>query len=218
MLKKAFLLSLAFVMIFSLAACAGQSTTLVLSFDSSVCEASVISDAIRTRLSKQYISDNNIDIINSSSDELTVHIDGKSLTDEQIKILLYSDSLNVKDSGGNIVLSSDDFLDCGIDFDTSMSAGTGENGCFVKMTFTSDGAEKFKELTRELSGRSEEAKRKLYFYCGDKLIYEPVINSTVISEDIMLTGDFDIDEAILSSAYIFSAIKPLPCLVEVKRE
>ena len=218
MIKRIFSLLVCFVILFSFVACSSGSTLLVLTFENDKTTFDELSDALSERLDKLYISDTNIDITSSSESELNVHVTGTRLSDKQVKILLYSESLNVKDSNGKVVLTSDDFTDCSVGFDPSMSDGTGENGCYVKLTFTDDGAEKFKELTRSLSSEAKEKDRQLFFFCGKELIYEPVINSTVISKDIMLTGEFTLEECVLSSAQIFSAIKPLPCLVEVKLE
>lgn len=218
MKKKIFSLLIAVVTVFSMYACASRNTALVLSFENDKTTFEEVSDVLRSRLERLYISNTNIDITEISAGELNVRINGTSLSDEQLKILLYSESLSVKDAKGNTVLSAEDFMDCSVGFDPSKSDGTGENGCYVKLTFTDDGAEKFKELTRRISSESEEKNRKLFFFSGKELIYEPVINSTVISRDIMLTGEFELAECILSSAQIFSAIKPLPCLVEVKLE
>jgi len=218
MKKRLFAFILSLAALFSFASCSAKETSLVLSFDESACDYGAVSDCLRERLTKLYISESNAEVQKTGYGIISVRVHGTSLSDEQLKILLFSGSLSVKDSEGNTVMDRSDFADCGVDFDPSMPDGTGENGCFVRISFTEEGAAKFRELTRRLTDLSGEKQRTLYFYAGEKLVYSPVIQRTVISTEIMLTGIEKIEECILSSAQIYSAIKPLPCLVEVKLE
>ncbi|MEA4831107.1 MAG: hypothetical protein VB118_00645 [Oscillospiraceae bacterium] len=174
--------------------------------------------SLESRLNRLYIDDSQIDISEASGSAVEISIKGRTLTQDEINILVYSDTLCIKNSDGDIVMTSEDFKDCSIDFDTENSGGKSENGCYVKLVFTENGSEKFKDLTREISSEKDEEKKILSVWCGKDLVLNPMVTSTIITSEIMVTGDFSITECRLKAAEIFSAINPLPFLVEVKNE
>ena len=147
-------------------------------------------------------------IVQADYDKKRIIIDLAGVTDpdKAVDILKTTAKLTFRDTQGNVVLKGDDLKDA--------KGGQGQqSGQFVvNLTFSSDGAKKFGDLTTKLIGQ------RLGVYLDDKLLTNPTVNTPIMDGQAEITGYETLEEAANHAVLMRSGSLPVSMSIAEKRQ
>ncbi|MFZ3372363.1 MAG: protein translocase subunit SecD [Desulfitobacteriaceae bacterium] len=147
-------------------------------------------------------------IVQADYDKKRVIVDiaGIQDPDKAVEIIKTTAKLTFRDPLGNIVLGGDQLSDA--------KAGQGQQtGAFVvNLTFTSDGAKKFADLT------SRFLNQRIGVYLDDKILTNPTVQSTIANGQAEITGYSTLDAAANDAVLMRSGSLPVSMTIVEKRQ
>ena len=146
-------------------------------------------------------------IVQADYDKKRIVIDLAGVTDpdKAVDILKTTAKLTFRDPQGNVVLQGDDLKDA--------KGGQGQqSGYVVNLTFSSDGAKKFADLTTKLIGQ------RLGVYLDDKLLTNPTVNTPILNGQAEITGYATLDAAAKDAVLMRSGSLPVSMSIAEKRQ
>ena len=137
---------------------------------------------------------------------IIVDIAGIQDPDKAVEIIKTTAKLTFRDPQGNIVLEGDQLKDA--------KAGQGQQpGSFVvNLTFTSDGAKKFADLT------SRFLKQRIGVYLDDKVLTNPEVQSIIADGQAEINGYATLDAAANDAVLMRSGSLPVSMTIALKRQ
>lgn len=134
-------------------------------------------------------------ISRGSTGQITVEIPSVTNTDEAAKLLGSTAKLTFRDADGNVVLDgATDIKDAEYEYSsTNSSMGVAEP--HVKITLNSAAVSKFAEATRNAAARSGEGKNYISIYLDETVVSSPRVSKEINSEDCIIEGNFEAEEA-----------------------
>ena len=146
-------------------------------------------------------------IVQADYDKKRMVIDLAGVTDpdKAVDILKTTAKLTFRDPKGNIVLQGDELKDA--------TGAQGQNGGFVvNLTFTSDGAKKFGDLTTQYVGQ------RIGVYLDDKLLTNPTVNTPIVNGQAEITGYATLEAAAQDAVLMRSGSLPVSMTIAEKRQ
>ncbi|MCO1600136.1 protein translocase subunit SecD [Desulfosporosinus nitroreducens] len=146
-------------------------------------------------------------IVQSDYDKKRIVIDLAGVTDpdKAVDILKTTAKLTFRDPQGNIVLEGDDLKDA--------KGGQGQaSGYVVNLSFSSEGAKKFGELTTQLIGQ------RLGVYLDEDLLTNPTVNTPILNGQAEITGYATLEEAANDAVLMRSGSLPVSMSIAEKRQ
>lgn len=136
---------------------------------------------------------------------IVVALAGVTNPDQAVDILKTTAMLTFRDPQGNIVLQGDQLKDA--------KGGPGsEGGYVVNLSFTSDGAKKFADLTTRLIGQN------LGVYLDEDLLTNPRVNTPILNGQAEITGYDTLEAAANDAVLMRSGSLPVSLTIEEKRQ
>ncbi|MDP4126899.1 MAG: protein translocase subunit SecD [Bacillota bacterium] len=136
---------------------------------------------------------------------IVVDLAGVSDPDKAVDILKTTAKLTFRDPQGNVVLQGDELKDA--------TGAQGQNGGFVvNLTFSSDGAKKFGDLTTKYIGQ------RIGVYLDDKLLTNPTVNTPILNGQAEITGYATLEEAANHAVLMRSGSLPVSMSISEKRQ
>lgn len=146
-------------------------------------------------------------IVQADYDKKRMVIDLAGVTDpdKAVDILKTTAQLTFRDPKGNIVLQGDELKDA--------TGAQGQNSGFVvNLTFTSDGAKKFGDLTTKYVGQ------RIGVYLDDKLLTNPTVNTPIVNGQAEITGYATLEAAAQDAVLMRSGSLPVSMTISEKRQ
>ncbi|KJR48527.1 Protein-export membrane protein SecD [Desulfosporosinus sp. I2] len=146
-------------------------------------------------------------IVQTDYDKKRVIIDLAGVTDpdKAVDILKTTAKLTFRDPQGNVVIQGDDLKDA--------KGGQGQNGGYVvNLSFSTEGAKKFADLTTKLIGQ------RLGVYLDDKLLTNPTVNTPILNGQAEITGYGTLEEAANHAVLMRSGSLPVSMTIAEKRQ
>ena len=146
-------------------------------------------------------------IVQADYDKKRMVIDLAGVTDpdKAVDILKTTAKLTFRDPKGNVVLQGDELKDA--------TGAQGQNGGFVvNLTFTSDGAKKFGDLTTQYVGQ------RIGVYLDDKLLTNPTVNTPIVNGQAEITGYATLEAAAQDAVLMRSGSLPVSMTIAEKRQ
>ena len=146
-------------------------------------------------------------IVQADYDKKRMVIDLAGVTDpdKAVDILKTTAKLTFRDPQGNIVLQGDELKDA--------TGAQGQNSGFVvNLTFTSDGAKKFGDLTTKYVGQ------RIGVYLDDKLLTNPTVNTPIVNGQAEITGYATLEAAAQDAVLMRSGSLPVSMTISEKRQ
>ena len=146
-------------------------------------------------------------IVQTDYDKKRMVIDLAGVTDpdKAVDILKTTAKLTFRDPQGNVVLEGDELKDA--------KGDQGQNqGYVVNLTFSSDGAKKFGDLTTKYIGQ------KIGIYLDDKLLTNPTVNTPILNGQAEITGYETLDDAANHAVLMRSGSLPVSMSIAEKRQ
>jgi len=136
---------------------------------------------------------------------LVIDLAGVSDPDKAVSILKTTAKLTFRDPQGNIVLQGDQLTDA--------KAGQDQSGGFVvNLTFSSDGAKKFGDLTTKFIGQ------RIGIYLDDKALTNPTVNVPILNGQAEITGYSTLQDAADNAVLMRSGSLPVSMSIAEKRQ
>ncbi|KUO74022.1 MAG: preprotein translocase subunit SecD [Desulfosporosinus sp. BRH_c37] len=136
---------------------------------------------------------------------IVIDLAGVTDPDKAVDILKTTAKLTFRDPQGNVVIQGDDLKDA--------KGGQGQqSGYVVNLTFSSDGAKKFADLTTKLIGQ------RLGVYLDDKLLTNPTVNTPILNGQAEITGYATLEEAANHAVLMRSGSLPVSMSIAEKRQ
>lgn len=137
---------------------------------------------------------------------VVVDLAGVQDPDKAVKVLNTTAKLTFRDPNGNVVLSGSDLKDA--------RAGQDQEGKYcVNLTFTSDGAKKFSDLTTKYVGQ------KISIYLDESLLSDPVVSGPIPDGNAEISGSYEtLDAAANDAVLIRSGALPVSMSISEKRQ
>ncbi|MFZ3130157.1 MAG: protein translocase subunit SecD [Desulfosporosinus sp.] len=136
---------------------------------------------------------------------IIIDLAGVTDPDKAVDILKTTAKLTFRDPQGNVVIEGDDLKDA--------KGGQGQqSGYVVNLTFSSDGAKKFADLTTRLIGQ------RLGVYLDDILLTNPTVNVPILNGQAEITGYATLDEAANHAVLMRSGSLPVSMSIAEKRQ
>jgi len=136
---------------------------------------------------------------------LVIDLAGVSDPDKAVSILKTTAKLTFRDPQGNIVLQGDQLTDA--------KAGQDQSGGFVvNLTFSSDGAKKFGDLTTKFIGQ------RIGIYLDDKALTNPTVNVPILNGQAEITGYSTLQDAADNAVLMRSGSLPVSMTIAEKRQ
>jgi protein-export SecD/SecF family membrane protein len=145
-------------------------------------------------------------IVQADLDKKRVIVDlaGVQDPDKAVDILKTTAKLTFKDAEGNVVIEGSDLKDA--------RAGTGQQGYVVNLTFSTEGAKKFADVTSKNVGK------KIGIYLDEKLLQNPTVNGPIPSGQAEITGYTSLEEAAEYAVLLRSGSLPVSMSIAEKRQ
>lgn len=146
-------------------------------------------------------------IVQTDYDKKRMVIDLAGVTDpdKAVDILKTTAKLTFRDPQGNVVLQGDELTDA--------KGGQGQQqGYVVNLTFSSDGAKKFADLTTKYIGQ------RIGVYLDDKLLTNPTVNTPILNGQAEITGYATLEEAANNAVLMRSGSLPVSMTIAEKRQ
>lgn len=136
---------------------------------------------------------------------LVIDLAGVSDPDKAVSILKTTAKLTFRDPQGNVVLQGDQLTDA--------KAGQDQSGGFVvNLTFSSDGAKKFGDLTTKFIGQ------RIGIYLDDKALTNPTVNTPILNGQAEITGYSTLQDAADNAVLMRSGSLPVSMSIAEKRQ
>ena len=147
-------------------------------------------------------------VVQADYDKKRVIVDIAGIQDPEkaVEIIKTTAKLSFRDPQGNIVLEGDQLSDA--------KAGQGQQpGSFVvNLTFTSEGAKKFADLT------SKHLNERIGVYLDDKILTNPTVQSTISNGQAEITGYATLEAAADDAVLMRSGSLPVSLSIAEKRQ
>jgi len=138
-----------------------------------------------------------------SKKRIIVDLAGVQDPDKAVETLKTTAKLTFKDPQGNVVIEGSDLKDA--------RAAQGQTSYVVHLTFTSEGAKKFADVTSRSIGQ------QIGIYLDDKLLQNPVVQTAITNGQAEITGYSSLEEAAEYAALLRSGALPVSLTIEEKR-
>lgn len=136
---------------------------------------------------------------------IIVDLAGVTDPDKAVDILKTTAKLTFRDPQGNVVLEGDDLKDA--------KGGQGQGqGYVVNLTFSSEGAKKFGDITTQLINQ------RLGVYLDEELLTNPTVNTPILNGQAEITGYATLDEAAGDAVLMRSGSLPVSLSIAEKRQ
>jgi len=136
---------------------------------------------------------------------IVVDLAGVTDPDKAVDILKTTAKLTFRDPQGNVVLQGDDLKDA--------KGGQGQAGGYVvNLSFSSDGAKKFGDLTTQLIGQ------RLGVYLDEDLLTNPTVNTPILNGQAEITGYDTLEAAANDAVLMRSGSLPVSMSIAEKRQ
>lgn len=144
-------------------------------------------------------------IVQTDLDKKRVIVDLAGVQDPEkaVEVLKTTAKLTFKDPQGNVVLEGSDLKDA--------RGGSGQQGFVVNLTFSSEGAKKFADVTARSVGQ------KIGIYLDDKLLQNPTVNGPIPNGQAEITGYSSLEEAANYAVLLRSGSLPVSMSIAEKR-
>jgi len=137
--------------------------------------------------------------------QIVVDIAGIKDLDNAVEVIRTTAKLTFRDPQGNVVLVGDQISDA--------KASIGQSGGFVvNLTFNSDGAKKFGDLTSKYIGQ------RIGIYLDDKLLTNPTVNTPILNGQAEITGYTTMEAATNHAVLMHSGSLPVSLTLIEKRQ
>ena len=146
-------------------------------------------------------------IVQTDYDKMRIVVDLAGVTDpdKAVDILKTTAKLTFRDPQGNVVLEGDDLKDA--------KGGQGQvSGYVVNLSFSSEGAKKFGDLTTQLIGQ------RLGVYLDDDLLTNPTVNTPILNGQAEITGYDTLESAANDAVLMRSGSLPVSMSIAEKRQ
>ena len=147
-------------------------------------------------------------IVQTDYDKKRVIVDIAGIQDPEkaVEVIKTTAKLSFRDPEGNIALEGDQLSDA--------KAGQGQQpGAFVvNLTFTSEGAKKFADLT------SKYLNQRIGVYLDDKILTNPTVQTTIANGQAEITGYATLDAAASDAVLMRSGSLPVSMTIAEKRQ
>ncbi len=137
---------------------------------------------------------------------VVVDLAGVEDPDKAVEVLKTTAKLTFRDPSGNIVLDGSELKDA--------RAGQNSRGLYaVNLTFTSEGAKKFEELTTKYVGQ------KIGIYLDEAKVSDPTVNEPISGGTAEISGSYaTLDEAANDAVLLRSGALPVSLSISEKRQ
>lgn len=144
-------------------------------------------------------------VVQADLDKKRVIVDlaGVQDPDKAVETLKTTAKLTFKDPQGNVVIEGADLKDA--------RAGQSQSGYVVQLTFTSEGGEKFANVTTKSVGQ------KIGIYLDNEILQNPVVNGPITNGQAEITGYSSLEEAAQYAVLLRSGALPVSLTIEEKR-
>lgn len=132
-----------------------------------------------------------------------VDLAGVQDPEKAVEVLRTTAKLTFKDPQGNVVIEGSDLKDA--------RGGSGQQGFVVNLTFTTEGAKKFADVTARSVGQ------KIGIYLDDKLLQNPTVNGPIPNGQAEITGYSSLEEAANYAVLLRSGSLPVSLSIAEKR-
>jgi len=136
---------------------------------------------------------------------IIVDLAGVTDPDKAVDILKTTAKLTFRDPQGNVVIEGDDLKDAKGGQDQGQ-------GYVVSLTFSSEGAKKFGDLTTKLIGQ------RLGVYLDEELLTNPTVNTPILNGQAVITGYATLEEAAADAVLMRSGSLPVSLSIAEKRQ
>ena len=138
---------------------------------------------------------------------LVVDLAGISDPDQAVNVLKSTAMLTFKDPQGNIILQGDELTDAKAGQDSQAPGGY-----VVNLTFSSDGAKKFGDLTTKYLNQ------RIGIYLDDKLLTNPTVNVPITNGQAEITGYSSLQDAANDAVLMRSGALPVSMTIAEKQQ
>jgi protein-export SecD/SecF family membrane protein len=138
---------------------------------------------------------------------LVIDLAGITDPDKAVDILKTTAKLTFRDPKGAIVLQGDELTDAKAGQDSNASGGY-----VVNLTFSSDGAKKFGDLTTKYIGQ------RIGIFLDDKVLTNPTVNTPILNGQAEITGYSTLEDAANSAVLMRSGSLPVSMSIAEKRQ
>lgn len=136
---------------------------------------------------------------------VVVDLAGVTDPDKAVDILKTTAKLTFRDPQGNVLLGGGDLKDA--------KGGQGQNGGFVvNLTFSSEGAKKFGEMTTKYVGQ------RIGVYLDEELLTNPTVNTPILNGQAEITGYTTLEDAANHAVLMRSGSLPVSMSISEKRQ
>lgn len=137
---------------------------------------------------------------------IVVDLAGVSDPDKAVNVLKTTAKLTFKDPQGNVVLQGEDLKDA------KAGQSQSQGGYVVNLTFSSEGAKKFGEITTKLIGQ------RLGVYLDKDLLTNPTVNTPILNGQAEITGYSTLEDAANDAVLMRSGSLPVSLSIAEKRQ
>jgi protein-export membrane protein, SecD/SecF family len=143
--------------------------------------------------------------VDYNNKRIVIDLAGVTDPDKAVEVLRTTAQLTFRDPKGNVVLQGDELKDA--------TGAQGQNGGFVvNLTFTSDGAKKFGDLTTRYIGQ------RIGIYLDTKLLTNPTVNTPILNGQAEITGYATLQDAANDAVLMRSGSLPVSMTIAEKRQ
>ncbi|KGK91619.1 preprotein translocase subunit SecD [Desulfosporosinus sp. HMP52] len=137
---------------------------------------------------------------------IVVDLAGVTDPDKAVNILKTTAKLTFRDAQGKILLQGDDLKDA------KGGQSQGGQGYVINLTFSSEGAKKFGDITTSLVGQ------RLGVYLDEELLTNPTVNTPILNGQAEITGYATLEEAAADAVLMRSGSLPVSLSIAEKRQ
>lgn len=141
-----------------------------------------------------------------TKDRIVVDLAGIKDPDQAVQVLQATAQLTFRDPKGNVVLQGDELKDAQAGQDPS------GGGYVVNLTFTSAGAQKFAQLTKQYLNQ------RIGVYLDTKLLTDPTVNSVISNGQAEITGYSTLQDAANDAVLMRSGALPVSMSIVEKQQ
>ncbi|SHI18266.1 protein translocase subunit SecD [Desulfosporosinus lacus] len=141
-----------------------------------------------------------------NKERIIVDLAGVTDPDKAVDILKTTAKLTFKDPQGNVVLQGEDLKDA------KAGQSQSQQGYVVNLTFSSEGAKKFGDITTQLIGQ------RIGVYLDEDLLTNPTVNTPILNGQAEITGYSTLEEAAGDAVLMRSGSLPVSLSIAEKRQ
>ncbi|MDA8226612.1 MAG: protein translocase subunit SecD [Desulfitobacterium hafniense] len=145
-------------------------------------------------------------IVQADLDKKRIIVDlaGVQDPDKAVDILKTTAKLTFRDPQGNVVLEGSELKDA--------RAASSQQGYIVSLTFSSDGAKKFADITTKYVGQ------QIGIYLDNNLLQNPRVNEPILNGEAQITGYSSLEDAANYAVLLRSGSLPVSMSIAEKRQ